>query len=210
MRRETRRLGVTGTVHRTKLLKILPRAGRGSTDGEAQRRDRQERLANPHFALPSLSRRSSPPSIPSYSSRLPRTTLSLRHVFQTSVDASPAILITPQRTSISGRSIPVARRDHIFSGRGPRVLRVHRRPHAVVVAPDATLSPRACRGMLLDSYGGCRPPPRRVSPPYVLSDFSTSNAPTNLIPARPALHTHSLPMASSVLPPITSSLSPPT
>lgn len=49
----------------------------------------------------------------------------------------------------------------------PCVAHPHPRPptpHAVlvVVALDATPSPRACRGMLLDSYGGCRPPRRRL------------------------------------------------
>jgi hypothetical protein len=111
----------------------------------------------------------------------------------------------------SGRSSAPSRVSQQPSfGRGPRVLRVPYPPHAVVVALDATLSPRACRGMLLDSYGGCRPPQRRVSPPYVLSASPVNHPPADLMPTRPAPHTHSLRMASSASLQTTSSPSPPT
>jgi hypothetical protein len=118
--------------------------------------------------------------------------------------------LLPPQLDPSGRSFTPSRvANTLRSAAGP-VLRVHPPPHAVVVALDATYSPRACRGMLLDSYGGFRPPQSRVSLPYVLSDPRQIHPPTDLTPTSPAPHTHSLPMASSVLLRITSSLSPPT
>jgi hypothetical protein len=211
MRRETRRLGVTGTVHWTKLLKISPRAGRGSTDGEAQHRDRRsDSPSHISHCAQSVQTLVSPIDPVIFIATSPN-----RPVAATCFpDECGRILGHPRLlspTPPSGYSPPCRASQHASPpAADPRVLRVHRPPHAVVVALDATLSPRACRGMLLDSYGGCRPPPRRVSLPYVLLESPLHHAPADLMPTRPAPHTHSLPMALSVSLQTTSSLLLPT
>jgi hypothetical protein len=158
---------------------MSPRAGRGSSvnrrRGSAQRQ--QERLGQPTFR----------------SARSVQTLVS-------PIDPVISIATSPNRPvaatcfpdecgRIPGHPRQTSARSHLAAHhhRAPRetpslrprapCLRVHRPPHAVVVALDATLSPRACRGMWLDSYGGCRPPPRRVSPPYVLLESSASTTP---------------------------------
>jgi hypothetical protein len=193
---------------RAQRLEMSPRGGRGSAASKVQK----ERLAIPHFALPRVSRRSCrfPRRTCHYSSRLPYIAHSLRHVFQTRVDAFPAILDFSHRTVLWSLFSPPRVSQQPSLGRGPRVLRVPYPPHAVVVALDATLSPRACRGMLLDSYGGCRPRQSRVSPPYVSSASPPNHPPADLMPTRPAPHTHSPRMASSASLPTILSPSPPT
>jgi len=111
VRRQTSGLGVTGTVHMAKLLKSIAKSGSQSNRRRGTAQDRRSDSPSHISQLPSLSSRSLSPSNPSYPSRLPRTTLSLRHVFQTRADASPAILDTSHAPR-SGRSPALRASQH--------------------------------------------------------------------------------------------------